>query len=300
MLQRKRWWVVCMTAVLWQQILVGRECLPCMGSQIWFIQSARFVKKNKLYLSAVLAEIPFWVQSVGRSSQQGIAEVLKWCSGTKVSWKVSIPPWRSWQGGKTMLNSETWRNTWQPRLQFRSSSVAIHFEVEMLLAEACAVGRFLSTSPQGPQFPLVPTSSMGWRQVTLGTVWVWKSWHVYRLAMDFLWLKPWLRSTRTRWRLTDSLERFYRTSFYWTTARTSSINVWKLVVCLLKCSSHWLSSNSPRSLFAAWFRKGSLESVAGFALANLIHAILWFWCFGLDCDQNESKPFTVVSCNLSA
>jgi len=179
MLRRKQWWVVSMTAVLWQQILVGRECVPCMGLQIWFIRVSKichvcihvYIYIIYIYIkSAVLAELPSWIQSVGRSSQQGIAggvEVMFGNLEKSYSWN-EIPP-STMRVLARVLNSETWRNTWQPRLQlekrrnpFRSWNVA---------GRSLCCLKILSTCPQGPQFPLVPTSSMGWRQVALGTVW---------------------------------------------------------------------------------------------------------------------------------
>ena len=57
--------------------LGGKRVFAMYGLADLIYTKCKVCQKNKLYLSAVLAEIPFWVQSVGRSSQQGIAEVLK-------------------------------------------------------------------------------------------------------------------------------------------------------------------------------------------------------------------------------
>ena len=153
MLQRKQWWVASMTAVLWQQILVGRECVPCMGLQIWFIRVSKICQID-IYIiyilyyiikSAVLAELPSWIQSVGRSSQQGIAggvEVMFGNLEKSYSWN-EIPP-STMRVLARWLNSETWRNTWQPRLQLEKRRNPF----PSWNVEACAVWRFCLLAPK--------------------------------------------------------------------------------------------------------------------------------------------------------
>ena len=109
-----------------------RPWLLCCGSRSWWEESAchvwacRFdlyihvskiwsyiyIYYIKLYLSAVLAELPSWIQSVGRSSQQGIAggvEVMFGNLEKSYSWN-EIPP-STMKVLARWLNSETWRNT---------------------------------------------------------------------------------------------------------------------------------------------------------------------------------------------
>ena len=163
-----------------------RPWLLCCGSRSWWEESACHVWACRfdLYIHvSKICHIYILYQVISFSCTSG-ASLLDPICRTQFSARHC---WRCWsdvrEPRKILLVK------WDSSLYNEGlGKVVEQWNLEEHLAATFAVGeasqsvsklkrwslcclKILSTCPQGPQFPLVPTSSMGWRQVALGTVW---------------------------------------------------------------------------------------------------------------------------------